>query len=410
MNTVIVDQSWGDCGKGRVIDYLAKDVGVVVRFGGGPNAGHTLNVNGEKFIFRLIPSGILHDHVKCVLAQGMVIDPLVLAEEIKTLTERGIRLDGRLFVSNKAHVIMPQHKEQDADSEISSKIGTTKKGVGPAYMDKAQRTGLRMHDFIFNRSRYTRDLVEAKTLIRQYVTDTTYLVNSFISSGEDVLFEGAQGTLLDIDHGTYPYVTSSNAVAGGACTGAGVGPTMIDEVIGITKAYVTRVGEGPFPTEMAGKEADDLRESGNEYGSVTKRPRRVGWLDLPLLKYACMVNGATELAITKLDILSGMDKIKVCVSYGVEGEFISDVAPYDLAQAKPVYEELDGWTEDISDVMHFDNLPENAQKYIEFIENRVGITIRYISVGPERDQMIDSLISDTDVPGKPELPTSVNGV
>lgn len=384
MNVIITDLSWGDSGKGRLVDLIAEDFDMVVRAQAGPNAGHTIVVNGEKYILRHIPSGVLHDNVKCVLAAGMVLDLTVLADEISTLQKRGVDLKNKLLISDKAHIIFPSHKDND---DKDNKIGTTKKGIGPAYSDKINRIGKRLSDVIIDAKEFEQEL----KIIKPFVTDTTYLINSVIDGDGSVLFECSQGALLDIDMGTYPYVTSSNTTAGGICTGSGVGPTRIDDVVGITKAYFTRVGEGPFPTELNGDIADKLREAGDEYGSVTKRPRRVGWIDIPILKYGCMINGADAIVLTKLDVLSGMDEVKVCTGYG-DDDFSTDILPSNLNNVKPVYKTFPGWSEDISKIRSLEELPANAKAYVEFIENEVGVPITLISVGPEREQIIQTQI------------------
>lgn len=401
MSTVIVGLNFGDEGKGKVVDYYAQSADVVVRYSGGCNAGHTIYHNKAKIVLRLIPSGIFNEGVKCILAQGMVLDPIVLSKEIKNLRHKGIELEDRLYISNRAHIVTAKHINDDSTTSISAKVGTTKKGIGPAYTDKISRNGLRMHTLITATDRDLNwlraiaggteealELKEAIDIIKPFVTDTAYMINACIASNHEVLFEGAQGTLLDIDHGTYPYVTSSNSIAGGACTGAGVGPSRITQVVGITKAYSTRVGEGPFPTEIHGSIGDELRQAGKEFGSVTKRPRRIGWFDVPLTKYAAMINGLDVLIITKLDVLSDLDKIKVCTSYGG-----LDITPVDLAKCDtPEYVELAGWSDEkdkIGLVREYDRLPANAKAYIEFIERKVGIPIGLVSVGPEREQVID---------------------
>ncbi len=400
---VFVGTSFGDEGKGKIVDYAAEDADMVVRFAGGSNAGHTLIVDGKKIILRLIPSGILHDHTKCVLAQGMVIDPLVLMEEIFALEERGVSIEDRLFISNRAHVIMPHLVNEDGKTELSKKIGTTKKGVGPTYREKVSRSGLRIEDVLSFSMEEIRSYVEdlggkddkesirfknALDIIGRHVCDTQHKIYKALQDEMLVIFESAQGTMLDIDHGTYPFVTSSNCVAGGACTGSGVGPTMIDSVVGITKAYVTRVGEGPFPTKIKDEGvATALRDAGNEYGSVTKRPRDVGWLDLPMLKYAIRVNDISSLAITKLDVLSGMEEVKVCTGYKFDGELYDEEAPFplrSLCDVEPVYETLPGWAvEDVGD-----EITGNAAKFIEFIEGILDVRILLISTGPSRKETI----------------------
>lgn len=392
---VVVGAQWGDEGKGKVVDLLGEQSDMVVRFAGGPNAGHTLVVNGKKTILRLIPSGILHSNTICVMSQGMVIDPIVLEDELNALTDAGIDFKNRLFISDAAHLIMPYHLLVDGKQEFQAvnPIGTTKKGIGPAYEDKVARRGIRLGDlkdikragdlacqakyfwkgfvpidFSDNSEAY---LHFAASVILPFLTDTSKLVNDAVKSKQNVLFEGAQGTLLDVDHGTYPYVTSSSAVAGGACTGAGVGPSKINKVIGITKAYSTRVGEGPFPTEFVGSLADQLRKAGNEYGSVTKRPRRVGWLDLQLLKYAAQVNGLDGLVVTKLDTLSELALKQITVNSVSDGR-----------------KSVAGWDEDISQIKTFSDLPLSARNYIQMIEDEVEVPVCMVSVGPDRNQTI----------------------
>lgn len=397
--TILIGNFWGDEGKGRVIDYYSKDADYVIRTGSGCNAGHTIIVNGEKFVTRLIPSGILHDKVKCVLAQGMVIDPFVLIQEIEYF-KQNFTLSERLLISCDAHLVLPYHKEIDIarEEKASNKIGTTKNGIGPAYEDKVGRRGIRFKD-LFDRDKLvlkiesnlqywnlshinSNDLVNSLVNIfnelKEYITDNIpEIINQALDNGENVLFEGAQGTLLDIDHGTYPYVTSSSAIAGGACTGVGVGPTKIDQVIGIFKAYTTRVGEGPFPTEIAGSIADHLKSVGREFGSVTGRPRRVGWLSIPDLKYSCMVNGVSKLAITKLDVLSGLDTLLICIEQNLKSK-----------THRLDYLTFKGWTEDISKVRKFDDLPQAAKEYLDFIQSKLKIPFEIISVGPDRNDLI----------------------
>lgn len=400
---VIVGQQFGDEGKGKIVDILAEESYMVVRFAGGPNAGHTLVVNGKKTVLRLIPSGILHKNTVCVMAQGMVIDPFVLRDELHALDEAGISYRGRLFISDAAHLIMPYHIQEDKDREASTSnpIGTTKKGIGPTYEDKVARRGIRLGDLrnlekalnvadqtninhykalLGSREALNVYLTVARDIIVPFLADTSTLINDAVRAKKNVLFEGAQGTLLDIDHGTYPYVTSSSAVAGGACIGSGVGPTRINKVIGITKAYSTRVGEGPFETEFAGDIAHRIREAGNEYGSVTKRPRRVGWLDLPALKYAAQVNGLDGLAVTKLDTLSHA-KMK---RFWVRSEF--DACGGKLNQ--PDLKLVDGWEEDLSQAKTLKDLPENTRRYLQMIEDEVGVPVVMVSVGADRAQTI----------------------
>ncbi|MDO8446279.1 MAG: adenylosuccinate synthase [Deltaproteobacteria bacterium] len=420
-NIVIVGAQWGDEGKGKIVDMFTEYADLIVRFQGGNNAGHTIVVDGEKTVLHLIPSGILHPNKKCIIGNGVVVDPEVLIEEIDALKKRGRFDDERLLISEDAHMIMPYHKKIDAAMESirgTRKIGTTGRGIGPAYEDKTARTGLRFADLIdekvfreklkfalmeknhilsslFHQSGFeVHDIYEqymqyAERLGR-YVANTSIYINDEIKKGKKVMFEGAQGTLLDVDHGTYPYVTSSNTVAGGACCGAGVGPTHIDKVIGISKAYTTRVGEGPFPTELTDMTGDWLREKGQEFGATTGRPRRCGWFDAVVLRHAARVNGLSGMAITKLDILSGLSKIKICTGYRFEGKIYNEFPsnPRVLNGAEPLYEEMDGWVEDLSSVKDIDSLPYNAKKYLKRIEELSGVETTLVSVGMERDQTI----------------------
>src|SRR6056297_1014749 len=402
-NKIVVGTQWGDEGKGKVTDMLASTADVVVRFGGGNNAGHTVIVDDEKFELHLIPSGILYPEKECVIGNGVVIDPVVLVEEMEGLAKRGISLDN-LYISETAHVIMPYHRLLDGLEEKrkgQDKIGTTGKGIGPTYTDKAARKGIRVIDLL-DEDRFRKKLeksLEYKNIllervyneepfsveeiieeykpsiekIRSHVRNTSLLLDKKIKEDKKIFFEGAQGTLLDIDYGTYPYVTSSNPTAGGVCTGSGVGPVQIDDVIGVAKAYITRVGEGPFPTELKGKIGEKLRKKGNEFGVTTGRPRRCGWLDIPVLKHAVRVNGLTEIVLTKVDILSGFEEIKVCTAYKNDDEVLEEF-PADFEKLKdyePVYQKFEGWEKDISKVREYENLPENAKKYIEKIEDMV---------------------------------------
>jgi adenylosuccinate synthase len=419
---VIVGAQWGDEGKGKIVDFCTEYADVVVRYAGGPNAGHTLVVGDDKLIVRLIPSGILRPRTLCVLAHGMVIDPAVLVAEMDELERRGLSPTTRLLVSDRAHVILPFHVTIDTMRETTGKggltLGTTKRGIGPAYEDKAARRGLRMG--------LLRDLPRAKTIIEQAIAawtptllalgaevpsasaiveqleplarriepqlrDTSRLVNEAIRDGQNVLLEGAQGTLLDIDYGTYPYVTSSSASAAGAAAGSGIGPTRIDSVIGITKAYATRVGGGPFPTELFDATGNKLREDGAEFGSVTGRPRRTGWLDLPAIRYAARVNGLDGLAVTKLDVLTGHPKLKVCVAYqtpnGRTPEFPIDLLD-EPGQIHPIYETLDGWTDSLANVRSRDDLPRAAREYLRFLEHESGVPLHLVSVGARRAETI----------------------
>jgi adenylosuccinate synthase len=415
--TVILGAQWGDEGKGKVTDLYSESAEVVVRYQGGNNAGHTIVVDGERFALSLIPSGVLYPQVTPVIGNGTVVDPAVLLQEMETLRSRDIDPD-RVRVSGNAHVIMPYHRKLDAVLERflgEQQIGTTKRGIGPAYMDKYSRHGIRMQDLfdpkIFRAKLETNlkdknrqltkvynqlpmDLDEiydeymgyADQLLR-YVTDTSLLVWEAIHAGKNVLFEGAQGTLLDIDHGTYPFVTSSNPTAGGACTGSGVGPRDIDRVIGVTKAYISRVGTGPFPTELHDEIGDALIEIGGEYGVVTGRRRRCGWLDAVALRYSARVNGLSEIALTKLDILSHFDTIKVAVAYDSLGERYAEFPRQQrvLYNCEPVYEELEGWSTDISGIREYRDLPELAQRYVERVEALAGVPITSVGVGPGRE-------------------------
>ena len=415
--TVILGAQWGDEGKGKVTDLYSESADVVVRYQGGNNAGHTIVVEGERFALSLIPSGVLYPQVTPIIGNGTVVDPAVLLQEMETLRSRDIDPD-RVRVSGNAHVIMPYHRKLDAVLERflgEQQIGTTKRGIGPAYMDKYSRHGIRMQDLfdpkIFRAKLETNlkdknrqltkvynqlpmDLDEiydeymgyADQLLR-YVTDTSLLVWEAIHTGKNVLFEGAQGTLLDIDHGTYPFVTSSNPTAGGACTGSGVGPRDIDRVIGVTKAYISRVGTGPFPTELHDEIGDALIEIGGEYGVVTGRRRRCGWLDAVALRYSARVNGLSEIALTKLDILSHFDTIKVAVAYDSLGERYAEFPRQQrvLYNCEPVYEELEGWSTDISGIREYRDLPELAQRYVERVEALAGVPITSVGVGPGRE-------------------------
>jgi adenylosuccinate synthase len=419
---VIVGAQWGDEGKGKIVDFYTEDADVVVRYAGGPNAGHTLVVGNDKLIVRLIPSGILRPSTRCILAQGMVIDPAVLVGEIDELERRGLSPSTRLFISERAHVILPFHITIDTLRETTGKgglaLGTTKRGIGPAYEDKAARRGLRMG--------HLRDLAKAEKVIEQtliaweptlralggevptvramidhlrplaarlvpQLAETSRMVWSAIQEKKSVLLEGAQGTLLDIDHGTYPYVTSSTASAAGAAAGSGIGPTRIDSVVGITKAYATRVGGGPFPTELHDATGDKLRDDGVEFGSVTGRPRRTGWLDLPALRYSARINGLHGLAVTKLDVLTGHPELKICVAYDTPSGR-TDELPLDMlddaSKVKPIYETFRGWSESLAEVRSYEQLPAAARDYLRFVEQRSGVPIYLVSVGPRRTETV----------------------
>ncbi len=416
----LVGTQWGDEGKGKVIDILAAGADMVVRAQGGNNAGHTVVSGGETYKLRLVPSGILYPNCDCIIAGGVVIDPKALLAELADVTKKGVKID-RLHIDERAHVILPYHLMLDALSEKArggKDIGTTGRGIGPCYTDRAERSGIRMYDFIhpdifkaklFDRvavknkiitSVYGGEALDAQAifdeykayaeLLKQYVCDTSVLVYEAVKGGKSVLLEGAQGTLLDLSYGTYPYVTSSHPISGGFCIGAGIGPTAIDECIGIAKAYTTRVGKGPFPTELDDEIGETIRRVGAEFGTVTGRPRRCGWLDCVILRYAVRVNGLTSIALNKLDTLSGLKELKVCVAYKTSKK-LTEHFPADideLADCKPVYETLAGFDKDISGIKKYEDLPENAKKYIEYIEKQIGCRISMIGVGPDRNQCI----------------------
>jgi len=422
-NVVVVGSQWGDEGKGKVVDLFSQFAQVIIRFQGGNNAGHTLVVGDEKFIFHLIPSGILHPGKKCVIGSGVVIDPGVLCEEIDALKKKGyFRGESQLLISEAAHLIMPYHKVIDVARERlksgGKKIGTTGKGIGPAYEDKVARCGIRIIDFLDKgsfREKLEENLTQKNFYLTQmlgespldgaqilsdykgfreklgkYVVDTSVVLHEEMKRGRNLLFEGAQGCLLDVDHGTYPYVTSSSTVAGNACSGSGIGPTHIDAVIGTSKAYTTRVGGGPFPTEMSGTVGEEIRERGGEYGATTGRPRRCGWFDAVIVKHAVRVNGLSGIAFTKLDVLDTLDKIKICIGYRWNGEIL-DKVPSSIGvweSVEPVYEELDGWQENIKGAREFSDLPINAQRYIRRLEEVVETKAILVSVGSERNETI----------------------
>lgn len=415
---VIIGAQWGDEGKGKVVDLLAESADVVVRYAGGPNAGHTLVVGNDRVVFRLVPSGILHPHTQCVLGQGMVVNPAVLLEEIEELERRNISVAGRLRMSELVHLILPHHVVMDGLRESAStgtKIGTTKRGIGPCYEDKIGRRGVRacdLRDANHLRARVQEamsawaplakelggelpeldavcaELDEQAKRVLPLLTDAALELEGALDNGKRVMLEGAQGTMLDIDHGTYPFVTSSSAVAGGASTGTGIGPTRIDRVIGITKAYATRVGGGPFPTEQDNDVGQHLRDVGQEYGSVTKRPRRTGWLDLPALRYARRVNGLGALAVTKLDVLTGLDELQVCVAYRVDGKEVKELPITRIASAVPVFTTLPGWKQDITGCRTMADMPENAASYLQMIEDETGVPLHLVSTGPRREETI----------------------
>ena len=422
--TVVVGTQWGDEGKGKFTDLVAKEMELVVRYQGGHNAGHTLVVDGESFALQLIPSGVLYDHITPVIGNGVVVDPKVLLAEMDMLTSRGVDCSS-LKVSGNAHLIMPYHQELDALHERhlgDGKLGTTKRGIGPAYADKSMRVGLRVQDLtdpkifrqkldvvlgytnqvltkVFNRLPVDADELAALYLdeyaprVIPHIGDAIAIVHNALEAGQHILLEGAQATFLDLDHGTYPFVTSSNPVAGGACTGAGVGPRQIERIIGIAKAYVTRVGSGPFPTELFDEVGDHLVDVGHEYGTNTGRRRRPGWFDAVMMRHAVRVNSASEIALTKLDVLDQLDSLKVCVAYEVDGQRLEHL-PYhqsDLHKAVPIYEELPGWKTDISSITSPDDLPAAAADYIAFLEDQISCRIRLVGVGPGREQFLDRL-------------------
>ncbi len=421
-NVVVVGAQWGDEGKGKVVDIYTEYADDIVRYQGGNNAGHTLVVGSEKIVLHLIPSGILHEGKRCIIGNGVVLDPEVFIREITKLKESGrIKDDACLLLSESLHIIMPYHKRIDIAREAKSgdkKIGTTGRGIGPCYEDKIGRRGIRLMDLLnpdVFAAKLREFLVEKNFILekllgeppcsydeineeyqgyaatlRTYVADTSLILSMDLKSGKKALFEGAQGTLLDVDHGTYPYVTSSSTCAGGACTGSGANPRDIHEIIGISKAYVTRVGSGPFPTELLDATGEQLRQTGGEFGATTGRPRRCGWFDAMVVRYAVRVNGLTGIALTKLDVLSGFDTIKVCTGYTYNGQRVEDL-PASLEvfeKCQPVYEELPGWKADITAARSFDELPANARSYVRRLEELAGCQIVLVSVGPRRDQTI----------------------
>jgi adenylosuccinate synthase len=419
--TIIVGTQWGDEGKGRFTDLFAKEMHLVVRYQGGHNAGHTLVVDGETFALQLIPSGVLYAHITPVIGNGVVVDPQVLLDEVTMLEGRGIDCS-RLKVSGNAHLILPYHQLIDRVTERylgKNALGTTKRGIGPAYADKAARVGLRVQDLydpkifreklalvlkdkapllakVYNQLSPTVDEIAAVYLddlaprMQPYVADTINLVHEALEIGQHVLFEGAQATFLDLDHGTYPFVTSSNPIAGGACTGAGVGPRHIDRVVGVAKAYVTRVGAGPFPTELTDEVGEEIVERGHEFGTNTGRKRRPGWFDAVMLRHAVRLNSLSELAITKLDVLDAFDEVKVCVAYEVDGRRIEHLPDNQsvLHRVQPVYETFPGWGHDLTDATEPGHLPPKAKDYVAFLEQQVGVPIRLLGVGPGRDQYV----------------------
>jgi adenylosuccinate synthase len=425
-NIIVVGSQWGDEGKGKVVDVLTPHADVVVRYQGGNNAGHTVVVGREKFVLQSIPSGVLHPGRRCIIGCGVVIDPASLIEEMESLVQRGIVLDGNLYISKNAHLIMPYHPALDRASEAKlgrRRIGTTGKGVGPAYVDKAARVGIRMADLLdeqlfrdkleatlAQKNQLLREIYDAQTFtveeilgpylryagwLAPYITDTALLLARWVDAGYSVIFEGAQGTMLDIDHGTYPYITSSSTTAGGASTGTGVPPTKMHGVLGVSKAYTTRVGGGPFPTELDGDVADLIRARGNEYGAVTGRPRRCGWFDGVVGRYAVRLNGFDTIALTKLDVLDQCDLIRVCTAYRYRGETLTDFPEEERiwSGAEPVYEDVEGWRSSTAGVRKLADLPANARRYIDRLTELVGVPFGLISTGAVRDETI--LCEDT---------------
>lgn len=417
MNLAVLGAQWGDEGKGKIVDLLSPRFDLVARYQGGHNAGHTVYVRGRKFVLRLIPSGILHDSVTCVIGNGVVVDPTALFAEIDELVAAGVTVGRRLLISDKAHVILPYHRDLDLLSEArrgERKIGTTSRGIGPAYEDKVARRGIRIGDLadptaleknvrdnVTARNRLVSEttmdwrpvlerLLEQAERLRPWVCDVSLALSEAMRAGRSILFEGAQGTLLDIDHGTYPYVTSSNATVGGVCTGLGVGPRAIGAVLGVVKAYTTRVGEGPLPTELLDERGQRLRDTGNEYGSVTGRPRRCGWYDAVAVRYAVRINGLDAVALTKLDVLDGLDRIDICTAYRCGDRLLSEF-PSDLdqlARCEPVYESIPGWASPTKGAHRWADLPENAQRYVVRLEEVSGVPAAIVSTGSERDETI----------------------
>ena len=418
---VVVGAQWGDEGKGKIVDVLSENFSIVARYAGGHNAGHTVIIKGRKFVLQLVPCGVLRKGCRAVIGNGVVLDPLAFLKEVGMLREAGVQVDGNLFVSNRAHVILPYHRMIEMGAENAPgrvKIGTTSRGIGPAYEDKMGRRGLRVADLLDSRLLRTtienacreknmiahalfnsepldpdsmyQEYARAAEQIAPFVADTALLVNKAVAAGESVMFEGAQGTMLDIDHGTYPFVTSSSATSGGAVTGTGVAPNAINSVIGVTKAYCTRVGGGPFPTEIQDAVADQLRARGNEYGAVTGRPRRCGWIDLPLLRYAQMINGVNWWVVTKLDVLDELDEIPVAVGYKVNGKKSAALPALATGyeQVECIYEKMPGWKKSTAGITSFSKLPQKAQEYLRFIEKESGAQIGMVSTGPDRDQTI----------------------
>jgi len=419
---VVIGAQWGDEGKGKIVDLLSDKADFVVRYQGGANAGHTLKFDDKTFVLHLIPSGIFNGTADCVIGNGVVIDPIALVKEIKDVQEMGFSLEGRFFISQTAHVILPYHKLLDQLKEKrrgGDAIGTTGRGIGPAYVSKVSRVGIRMVDLLdkevlkkkieqnirdinfalenlYNESTLSvnelmEELEDSINILSPYICNTTNLLHEGLEANKSILLEGAQGCLLDVDHGTYPYVTSSSPTSGGACTGSGVPPTALTHVMGITKAYCTRVGNGPFPTELLGETGEELRKKGHEFGATTGRPRRCGWLDLVALKYACRINGINELTLTKMDVMDGFEEVKVCTGYKINGEEETKVFPLcldEIENVEPVYTSMPGWDKDISGMTKWDELPDAAKSYIDYVEKYIGVKFTIISTGPKRSETI----------------------
>jgi len=419
--TIIVGAQWGDEGKGKIIDLLAAKSDVIVRFQGGDNAGHTVVIGDKKFVLHLIPSGILHNNKICIIGNGVVVNPKALLDEINMLNSKGIDVKGRLFISESCHIIFPYHGKLDQlkeEKKGKGKIGTTKRGIGPCYADKAVRSGIRLSEMLdddifrdklkqnidnnneifkkvygfngFSFDDIYSDYAMYRDKIKDYVSDTTFMVNELLNKNKKILLEGAQGAFLDVDFGTYPYVTSSNTTAGGACTGCGISPSKIDKVIGVVKAYTTRVGEGPFPTEFSDDLMEKIRTKGNEFGATTGRPRRCGWFDAVLVAYSSMINGLEEVCVTKLDVLDDMETIKICTGYKYKGKKLKGLPLNSkvFAGVKPAYEEVPGWVSDTTNIKKYKDLPGNAKKYLKRISELINSKIGIVSVGSDRNQTI----------------------
>ncbi|MBI5476478.1 MAG: adenylosuccinate synthase [Ignavibacteriales bacterium] len=416
---IIVGAQWGDEGKGKIVDHLSESVDIVARYQGGANAGHTVVIGDKHYVLHLIPSGIFHPKVTCVIGNGVVIDPIALMDEIRQLQSLNINITGRLLISHNAHLIMPYHKLLDSIREkTSEKIGTTGRGIGPAYIDKFMRVGIKIVDLLDRDtfvSKLKRNIEEKNQILKkiydnpeldidsivheyenfdkqidEFITDTSLFLNKALKENKQILAEGAQGALLDIDHGTYPFVTSSNPTSGGACTGLGIPPTSVNSILGVVKVYTTRVGNGPFPTELEDETGEQLRTIGGEFGATTGRPRRCGWFDSAMLKYSAMINGITEIAVTKLDVLDTFKQIKVCTGYTIDGKPLKSY-PTDLRtleNVKPVYTVFDGWNSSTKNIKHFNELPLNAKLYLDVIEELTGSKIKMVSVGARRDQTL----------------------